>query len=238
MRNRIAEFSATADFASSDQDMQRMIDQARLADPSRADALQREMDAVRNQMEDPGMRQGETPSIDPATGRVKFTPKTQPRDAQGRFRDVLARIKQNLGKSGNQDVLAKLKISENLDNTGDYAQAVESAADLINTIDRLDSGALNAVSLENVRLATTDLGKVIANLPLPFGNQAQKIRYSDMPAALKDLTENMIKKVEAKIGKEDAEIATANLRTFMGGSDVYSQAEISSELNKLLRLLT
>lgn len=105
-------------------------------------------------------------------------------------------------------------------------------------MDRLDSGALNAKALGNVRVATSDLGKVIANLPLPFENQAQKIRYSDMPAALKTLTEDLLDKVEAKIGKEDADIATEELRGFMSGSDLYSQAEISAQLNRMLRLLT
>lgn len=106
------------------------------------------------------------------------------------------------------------------------------------TINRLDTGALNAESLENVRTATSELGKVIANLPLPFEEQSQKLRYSDLPPALKKLIENMIDKVDAKIGSEEADIATSELRSFMSGSDVYSQGEISSQMNKLLRLLT
>lgn len=172
------------------------------------------------------------------TGESKYTAKTQPRDAQGKFRLVLARLKQNLGKSGNQDVVEKIEQAENLDNAGNYAGAVDASSDLITTIDRLDSGALNAKSVDNVRSATRDLGKVIANLPLPFENQAQKVRYSDLPAALKTLTKNLITRVEDKIGKEDADKATAELRGFMSGSDVYSQAEVSAQLNRMLRLLT
>lgn len=55
---------------------------------------------------------------------------------------------------------------------------------------------------------------------------------------MKDLAEDMIKKVEAKIGQKDADIATAELKSFMSGSDVYNQSEISAQLNRLLRLLT
>ena len=172
-------------------------------------------------------------------GRKKYVSgKTQPRDAQGKFRTVLARLKQDLGTSGNQSVIQKIEQAENFDDAGNYAGAVKASQDLIDTVDRLDSGALNAKSLENVRVATSDLGKVIANLPLPFENQAQKIRYSDMPAALKKLTEDLIKKVEEKIGSEDAAIATKELQGFMSGSDLYSQAEISAQLNRMLRLLT
>jgi hypothetical protein len=64
------------------------------------------------------------------------------------------------------------------------------------------------------------------------------MRYSDVPPALQDLMEDMITRVEAKIGKEDADIATRDLKTFMSGSDLYSQSEISSQMSKLLRLLT
>ena len=178
----------------------------------------------------------ETPMVEDG----KFVPgKTQPRDVQGRFRLVLARLKSDLGTSGNQDVIEKIAEAENLiGNVGNYAGAVKSASDLINTIDRLDSGALNAKSVENVRATTTELGKTIANLPLPFDNQATKVRFSDLPATLKSLAKDLITRVEDKIGKEDADIATKELRGFMSGNDVYNQGEVSSQFNRLLRLLT
>jgi hypothetical protein len=50
--------------------------------------------------------------------------------------------------------------------------------------------------------------------------------------------EDMIKKVEDKIGQEDADIATEELKSFMSGADYYNQSEISSQMAKLLRLLT
>jgi hypothetical protein len=181
---------------------------------------------------------GEAPPERDADGRIKYTAKTQPRDVAGKFRTVLARIKQDLGTSGLQNVLDKVKEAENFDSTGDYAGAAKAAGDLISIIDRLDSGALNAESLENVRNSAGELGKVIANLPFAFGEEAQKIRFSDVPPALRDLMEDMIKKVEAKIGKEDADIATKELKTFISGSELYNQSEISSQMAKLLRLLT
>jgi starvation-inducible DNA-binding protein len=170
----------------------------------------------------------------------KFVPgKTQPRDVQGRFRLVLARLRQDLGTSGNQDVIDKIAEAENLiGNVGNYAGAVKSASELISTIDRLDSGALNAKSVENVRATTTELGRTIANLPLPFDNQATKVRFSDLPATLKSLAKDLITRVEDKIGKEEADIATKELRGFMSGNDVYNQGEVSSQFNRLLRLLT
>ena len=170
--------------------------------------------------------------------RAKYTPKTQPRDAAGKFRQVLARLKLDLGDSGSDDALKKIEQAENLDNAGNYAGAAKAAGDLLGIIDRLDTGALNSESLENVRSSAGELGKVIANLPFAFGQDAQKIRFSDIPPALQQLMEDMITRVEAKIGKDDAAIATKDLNTFMSGGDYYSQSEISSQMAKLLRLLT
>ena len=171
--------------------------------------------------------------------RAKYVPgKTQPRDASGKFRQVLARLKTDLGVSGAQGVIQKIEEAENLDDAGNYAGAAKAAGDLISIIDRLDTKALNPESLENVRNSAGELGKVIANLPFAFGADAEKIRFSDIPPALKSLMEDMIKRVEDKIGKEDAAIATKDLKSFMSGGDYYNQSEISSQMSKLLRLLT
>lgn len=169
---------------------------------------------------------------------AKYTPKTQPRDARGKYRKVLARLKNDLGVAGLNRVVKKVEEAENLVFAGDYAKSAKASADLINIIDRLDTKALNPESIENVREGSRELGKVIANLPFAFGKEAEKIRYSDVPPEMRKLIEDMIKRVEQKIGKEDADIATEGLKKFMSGSDLYNQSEISGQMSKLLRLLT
>lgn len=171
-------------------------------------------------------------------GRTKYTPETQPRDAKGKYRKVLARLKQDLGVAGLSRALKKVEEAENLDFAGDYASSARASSELLSMIDRLDTKALNPQALENVRLTAAELGKTIANLPLPFGKDASKLRFSDLPAGLKDLIDSMITRVEAKIGKKDADIATKSLKSYMSGADVYSQGEVQSEMSKLLRLLT
>jgi hypothetical protein len=168
----------------------------------------------------------------------KYTPQTQPRDDAGKFRQVLARLKNDLGVSGLQDIVEEAKYVENLHEIGNYVESAGAAVNLLDILDRLDSGALNKVSLENVRSSASELGKVISNLPLGFNNQAQKVRYSDLPPSLRNLMDDMMDRVEAKIGKDDAEIANADLAAFKSGSEVYSQGEISAQMSKLLRLLT
>lgn len=172
----------------------------------------------------------------PETGN--YTPETQPRDEEGKFRRVLARLKSNLGTAGLQKVLKEAKYLEKVHELGDYVESVNSGAKLLDIIDRLDSGALNKVSIENVRSSASELGKVISNLPLGFNDQTEKVRYSDLPPALRELMDSMMERVEVKIGKEDADIATEGLRDFKSGSDVYSQGEISAQMSKMLRLLT
>jgi hypothetical protein len=164
--------------------------------------------------------------------------KTQPRDDKGKFRTVLARLKQDLGDSGLQNVVEKITEAENLENGGNYIEAARSATDVIGIIDRIDSGALNPQALTNVRESARALGETIANLPLPFGAEATKVRFSDLPPALRDLVDDMISRVEDKIGKEDADVATEGLRSYMAGGDYLNQSQISSELSKMLRLLT
>ena len=171
-------------------------------------------------------------------GRDKYTPETQPRDDRGKFRQVLSRLKTDLGTSGLQDVVEKVQDAENLDNAGNYESADKAAEELIGILDRLDAEALNPEALENIRLSAGELGKVISNLPFAFGQDAEKIRFSDVPPALKKLMKDMITRVEDKIGDEDADVATAELKTFISGSELYSQSEISSQMSKLLRLLT
>ena len=181
---------------------------------------------------------GDLPDRD-EDGRVKYVSGiNQPRDAKGKYRKVLARLKQDLGVAGLSRALKKVEEAENLDFAGDYASSAAASEELLGMIDRLDANALNPRALENVRLTAAELGKTIANLPLPFGKDAQKVRFSDLPAGLKDLIEQMITRVEAKIGKEDADIATKSLKSYMSGADVYSQGEVQSEMSKLLRLLT
>jgi hypothetical protein len=202
-----------------------------------ADLTDEEIEALKQEAKTRKSQENDGISRD-EDGRAKYTPDTQPRDASGKFRQVLARIKQNLGTSGLDRVLDKIEEAENFDSTGDYAGAAKAAGDLLGIIDRLDTGALNSDALENIRISAGELGKVIANLPFAFGEEAEKIRFSDVPPALRDLMEDMITRVEAKIGQEDADIATEDLKKFISGSELYNQSEISSQMAKLLRLLT
>jgi hypothetical protein len=175
----------------------------------------------------------------PEEGDFKFTPGiNQPRDYRGQFQDVLARLKQDIGVSGLDDVSKQINAVERSYKTGDYAEAAESGGQLIDLLDRIDSNALTGPSLENVRQASKELGEVIGNLPLPFDNQAEKLRFSDLPPALKNLMINMADRVEKKLGEKDAETALEDVKSFMSGSDLFNQSNVSETMSRMLRILT
>lgn len=174
---------------------------------------------------------------DPARDQpAKYKPGYQPRDYNGQFKQVLARLKEDLGDEEN-DAIAN-SIDAIGKGGGDYAESVRAGLDLKSHLDRLDTGALNKDSLSNIRDASRDLGKAISNLPLPFENQAAKMRFSDIPPTLRDLMQDLVKRVHDKIGNAEGQKATQKLRSFMSGGDMFSQGEISREMSRFLRLLT
>jgi hypothetical protein len=245
MRSKIAEFADSNLTAPTDPGIKDLIEAKKAADEqtkSEVDAAKQlhedkisgklAKDAEKNALEEKSNNKYAE------TGRSKYTAETQPRDARGKFREVLAHLKQNLGVAGLQDALNNAQKAENLEFAGNYEDSAKAGVQLLDTLDRLDEKALNPEALANVKTTAAELGKVIANLPLPFGQDAQKLRFSDLPSGLKDLMNNMIDRVEKKIGKKDGDIATHDLKSYISGADVYSQGEIQSQMNKLLRLLT
>src|SRR5690606_36465543 len=104
----------------------------------------------------------------------------------------------------NSDIAQQIEETTKL-RTGDYAESVRAGLDLKGHLDRLDSGALNSDSIGNVREASRDLGRAISNLPLPFQDQAQKMRFSDLPPTLRDLMDDLVNRVHDKIGNADGQ---------------------------------
>lgn len=170
-------------------------------------------------------------------GRVKYTPKTQPRTDNGQFRQILARLKADLGTSGNQGVVNEIKQAEALEYAGDYEKAAQKAVELLGTIDRIETGAMDPTKVESIRLGTTQLASSIAHLPLPFNDQVQKVRFSDLPPVLRQLMTALMGKVETKLAPDDAEKALAEVKDFMRGGAVVSQSDIDRVMNKMLHIL-
>jgi hypothetical protein len=189
----------------------------------------------KNQLEQ--LKKGAKSGLDENTLH-KLSAEQQPRDTNGKFREVLARLKTDLGPSGSQDAISKIQQAEDLEHAGNYLASTKASAELLDVLGRLDTKALDPTSLENVRTSAKLLGQVISNLPFDFNNQAEKIRFSDVPPVLQNLMKDMADKVVAKIGQKDGTEATAKLREFFAGGDYFSQSEVSQQMSTMLRLLT
>lgn len=170
-------------------------------------------------------------------GRSQYAPDTQPRDSRGRFRDVLARLRFDLGGKQLENIVEKIREAERADDAGDYAESAKAAGDVVQLVDDIKAGVLDPEDIRNVRAGARELGKVLAYLPLPQGDPNAKVRFSDLPPSMKDLVNGMITRVQEKLGPEAAD-AIAVLKSFKSGVRTMTSDEMSAELNKLLRLLT
>lgn len=170
-------------------------------------------------------------------GRTGFTPGHQPRDSTGRFRKILARLKFDLGDSELENIITEINAAEDASDAGDIAKATTAGKKVVQMVDEIKEGVLDAGQIKNVRAGAAELGRVLAYLPLPQGDENAKVRFSDLPGSTADLINNMVTRVEERLG-EDAVDAVALLKSYMSGVRSMTADELSAELNKLLRLLT
>jgi hypothetical protein len=171
-------------------------------------------------------------------GRSGFKPGHQPRDSEGRFRRILARLKFDLGDKELENIVTEIKAAEDNMDAGDITAAAKAGQNVVKMVDEIDQGVLDPESIRNVRNGARELGRALAYLPLPQGDQTAKVRFSDLPRTTQQLVKGMIDRVVKKIGADDAADAVANLRDLMAGGRSMSSDDLSRELNKLLRLLT
>lgn len=168
---------------------------------------------------------------------TKYTPDTQPRDTNGRFRKILARLKLNLGEESTSELAKQIEATEAAQIAGNYEEMRSNSRDLIKMISAVEDGELPQGTTKNLRQGAADLGRILAYLPLPQGDANQKVRFSDLPPASNDLVRDMVNRVERKLDSSDAEKYTRELKQFMSGSRTMSSDEMATYLNKLLRVL-
>lgn len=169
--------------------------------------------------------------------RTKFTAKTQPRDPDGRFKKILARLKGNLGEAGTEQVAAKIQEAEAAQIAGNYAEMREHGNSLIDLIENIEEGSLRKGTAKNLRIGASDLSTAIAYLPMPQGRDTAKVRFTDVPLAMQEMVRSMVRQVEELLDSDTSEKYISVLKSYMAGGRTMSSDELSEELNKLLRVL-
>jgi hypothetical protein len=169
--------------------------------------------------------------------RVKYNPRTQPREWDGKFRKILARLKLNLGEESTQDLAKQIEKTEQAQIAGNYELMAKNSGDLLKMLNAVQDGELPKGVTKNLRQGASDLGRILAYLPLPQGQANAKVRFSDLPPASAELVRSMVKRVEDRLDPEDAKKYVDVLNSFMAGSRTMTSDEMAVNLNKLLRVL-
>lgn len=169
--------------------------------------------------------------------RVKFTAETQPRDYNGRFKKILARLKGNLGEAGTEGVAEKIQATEEAQVAGNYAEMRTHGNNLIDLIENIEEGTLKKGTVKNLRNGASDLSTAIAYLPLPQGEDTAKVRFTDVPLAMQEMVRSMVKQVEEQLDTDTAQKYISTLKSYMAGGRTMASDQLSEELNKLLRVL-
>jgi hypothetical protein len=167
-----------------------------------------------------------------------WNPGNHPRDEKGRFRQVIAELKQDLeGEVGTEGAVEGLSDVEAAANRGDTEAAQQAAKDVLDLVDQMAGATKDEDLVKTLREGYGNLAEAVANLPLIFGDLNEKYRFSDLPPDLKSLIEDLYKRAEARLDKEHLAEAGGKLSEFMAGGDVLSQPQISAELSRILRFL-
>ena len=131
--------------------------------------------------------------------------------------DMLAELSDEQVVELQTDIINEFETVEKEDPTPQTVDAMTSLADMLDTV----RGEVSRREAQAQELAAR-----AAEAAMRVKGEAA---MDDMPEA---------EKTEDEMEKEDADVATQGLRSFMSGGDYYSQGEVSSEMSKLLRLLT
>jgi hypothetical protein len=170
--------------------------------------------------------------------RRPFEESRHPRDEHGRFRKVLFRLKKDLEqKTGTKEAIEKIEEAEDAEERGDDAGAQAAAEEVIKLVDDLADGTMDADDQEMLRLGGASLGEVLARLPLPQGQVASKMKFTDLPLELRDLVEDLVDRAAAKLDAEKFQEVAGPLKTYMAGGDYMDTDEVQSHLNRILRFL-
>lgn len=167
-----------------------------------------------------------------------WNPTNHPRDEKGRFRQVIAELRQDLeGEVGTDDAIEGLGEVELAAGRGDTEAAQQAAKDVLDLVDQLAGATKDEDLVKTLREGYGNLAEAVANLPLVFGDLNEKYRFSDLPPDLKDLIEDLYSRADKRLDPEHLQEAGGKLKEFMAGGDVLSQPQISAELSRILRFL-
>jgi hypothetical protein len=168
----------------------------------------------------------------------EFKEEMHPRDEHGKFRNVLFRLKDDLeGKTGTKKAVDDINEAIEADDRGDDKGARDAADRLITELDKIAENTVDLQDAEDLKRRGADLAEVMARLPLPQGDADVKMRYTDLPVALRDLVEDLMDRLAASVDQDTFDEVAGPLRSYMSGADYMHSDEIQSHLARIMRFL-
>ena len=162
----------------------------------------------------------------------------QPRDEFGRWRKVMFRLKSDLeNKTGTKAAIDKIEEAEDAESDGDLKKARDASEEVMHMLEKLADDTTNVDDQEMLRMGSKSLSEVIARLPLPQGQVATKMKFTDLPLELRDLVEDLVDRAAAKLDKDQFQAVAGEVRNYISGGDYMDSDEIQSHLNRIIRSL-
>ena len=172
------------------------------------------------------------------TARREFDEELHPRDDHGKFRRVLYRIKEDLHDNvGTKDALDRVDAAIAAEEQHDTEGAKLAASRLIVELDKIADNTADLDDAQDLRNTGALLGEVLARLPLDQGTPYVKMRYSDLPAELQDLVEDLLWRLEMAVDTDTYNEIAGPVTKYISGADYMHSDELQSHLARIMRAL-
>lgn len=191
-------------------------------------------------------------SIPGASADPKFSPETQPRESNGKYSAVLARLQDpsvgvgrgngGTGGSGGAATTSSTVGKQaakiiSASSGGDAKGATLGAANLVNTLNTVNTKGMSPKGIAIIKETSRELSTIIVNSDLSMGDTVDEYHFSDLPPVLQQFSRTLVSQVQQKVGAKKAVGLTADWTNYMSGQTEMTVPNISSALNKLLSSL-
>lgn len=160
------------------------------------------------------------------------------RDDKGRFREKIASIRDAIAaKSGTKDAVDAADRAIAAAEAGDDEAAKVQAEDVIKEVDAVADKTIDSQDAADLRGASAALGEFMGHAPLPQGDEASKMRYTDLHPEVQKLVEDMLKRLKDDVSPDVYNDLAHDLLEYMRGGDYMDADEIHSNLAKIMRMI-
>lgn len=168
-----------------------------------------------------------------------FDEANHPRDNDGKFRDVVAKLRENLKNTPEaEEAVKELDDAAQAEAEKNFEKARLAADRAIHILDAAATGVRNIGTAETMRDAAKQLGRVIAFLPVAVGNDSVASSFEQLAPEVQNLIQDLVERAEkVRDPSEDASADLESIKGFISGGDQWTQPELNSALSRMIRIL-